>query len=122
MSWSRLCNSTRLLAVAGNRLTAHLDAKKRPDCRLLLVGLLTLLVASPFLADMARPLMLVILLAGVFLAGVLAADADPLHVRRALIIAAVQIATTVISLFLRETDAPYVLAVSLSLLWTAVLI
>ena len=97
-------------------------SKRRRDCRFLLAGLLTLLMAFPFLEDIARPLILILPLTVVFLAGVMVTDAEPVHVRRAIGIAAVQVGLTVVSLVLRETGPTYWIAVAAALAATAALI
>jgi hypothetical protein len=102
------------LAVDGNRA--------RRDCRYLLAGLVAVLVAFPFLEDVARPLILIMPLAGVFVAAVVVADSGRLHVRSALILAALQIGLTAASLFLHEAQFLYIVAVSLALLATVALI
>ena len=102
-------------------------ARARPGesagkCRFLLGGLVALLVAFPFLEDIAGPLLLVILLAGVFLAAVVVADSEPLHLRRAVILAALQVGLTLLSLAQRTAGAPYKIAVSFALAATVTLI
>jgi hypothetical protein len=92
-------------------------------CHILLGCLAALLVAFPFLEDVARPLILIMPIAAVFLAGVAVVDSSPYRLTtRAAIIAAVQIALTVVSLLLREAEAPYLVAVSLGLIATTALI
>jgi hypothetical protein len=85
------CNSTRLLAADGSKLVA------KGNCRFLLGGLVTLLVAFPFPEDVAKPLVLVIPLTRVFAAAVVVADAEPRHIRRAILLAAIQGALTMAS-------------------------
>lgn len=97
-------------------------SKQRSDCRYLLAGLLALLIAFPFLEEIARPLILMMPLAGVFLAGVVVADAEPVHVHRAIGIAAVQVGLTVLSLLLPEIGPSHWLAVAAALAATTVLI
>jgi hypothetical protein len=109
--------------VGGNNEVADSKPRKRlRSCRFLLGSLVALLVAFPFLEDVARPLYLVLPIAGVFLAGVLAVDAGRLYVRRALIIAAIQVGLTVVSLIDREGSTSYWVAVALALVATTVLI
>jgi len=79
-------------------------------------------VAFPFLEDVARPLLLIIPLAGVFVAGVVVADSDRRQKRRAVMIAAIQVGLTIVSLFLRESDTSYWIAVALALVATVALI
>jgi hypothetical protein len=99
-------------------------SKERPSnrCRFLLAGLVALLLAFPFLEDIARPLILIMPLAAVFVAGVVVADGGRAHVRRALLIAAFQIAFAALSLLARGQAPFYVVAVALALLATSVLI
>jgi hypothetical protein len=96
--------------------------RPKRDCRFLLGALITLLVAFPFLEDVAQPLVLIMPLAAVFVAGVVEADPGPLKVRRAVILATLQIGLTAASLFLREAHIPYLVAVTLALVSTAALI
>ena len=101
--------------MAGNR--------ERPaNCRFLLAGLIALLIAFPFLEDIARPLVLMMPIAVVFVAGVVFADGGRAHVRRGLAIASVQVGFTVFSLLARGERALYLVAVSCALLSTVVLI
>lgn len=71
---------------------------------------------------MARPLILVIPLAGVFVAGVASADAGPRQVGRAMMIAATQVVFTLASLLLTESHAAYLMTVTLAFVATVVLI
>jgi hypothetical protein len=81
-----------------------------------------LLVSFPFLEDVARPLILVILVAAVFVAAVIAVDSGRINITRALVIAVSQVALTVVSLVQHETNKIYKVSVTLALLATAVLI
>jgi hypothetical protein len=92
------------------------------DCRFLLAGLVALLIAFPFLEDVARPLILVIPVVAVFLAGVLVADAGRAHVRLGVAIAAIQLGFTVLSLSARGSEMLYLACVACALLSTVVLI
>jgi hypothetical protein len=85
-------------------------------------ALIAILVAFPFLEDVARPLILVMPLTGVFLAAAVVVDAGRVHVRRAVLIAAIQLAVTAVSLLVRESDEIYRVAVALALAVMAVLI
>jgi hypothetical protein len=102
------------LAVDGNR--------PGRNCRFLLGSLIALLVAFPFLEDVAQPLILVMPLAGVFVAGVVVVDPGRWNVRRAVVLAALQIGLTMASLFLHETHLLYLVTVSLAMAVTAALI
>ena len=90
-------------------------ATQSRGCLFLLVSLVALLIGFPFLEDVARPLILVIPLAAVFVASVVVVDSHRRHVRAALVIAVVQVGLTVASLVLRP-------AVILALLAMVVLI
>lgn len=103
--------------MAGSKFFPYRQQALR-SCRFLLVSLVLLLAAFPFLEDVARPLVLILPVSGVFLAGVVVSDAGTASLRRAIVIAAVQVGFTVISLLLRE---PWI-AVALALAATTVLI
>lgn len=96
-------------------------SKSKGNCRFLLASLIALLVAFPFLEDVARPLILIMPIAGVFVAGVLVSDPGPHHVRRAFILVFFQLGLTGASLFLKP-HILYLAAVSLALAATAALI
>jgi hypothetical protein len=98
------------------------NKERPPNCRFLLAGLIALMIAFPFLEDVARPLFLIIPVAGVFLAGVVVADGGRTHVRRGVAVASVQLAFTVLSLVARGAGMLYVAAVACALLSTVVLI
>jgi hypothetical protein len=106
--------------VDGNRKPN--TAERLKSCEVLLYALVALLVAFPFLEEIARPLILVMPLAGVFVAAVFVVDAGRKAVLRALALAAIQIALTVISLIDREESTSYLIAVALALAATAILI
>jgi hypothetical protein len=109
--------------VGGNSPIGNPEPKRRSrSCRFLLGSLVALLVAFPFLEDVARPLVLIIPLAGVFVAGVVVADSDRRHKRRAVMIAVIQVGLTMVSLVLRETGTPYWIAVAFALVATVALI
>jgi ion channel len=80
-----------------------------------------MLMAFPFLEEIARPLVLVIPLAAIFVVGVLVTDSGPSHIRRALVLAAIQVAFTVLSLA-DQGERLYSVAVTCALLATAALI
>jgi len=92
------------------------------NCGFLLGILIALLVAFPFLEDVARPLVLILPVAVVFVAGVAVSDSGRYYLRRALGIAAVQVGLTAGSLLLRQSGAVYSIAVALALTATVVLI
>jgi hypothetical protein len=79
-------------------------------------------LAFPFLEDIARPLVLVMPIAAVFVAGVVVADGGRAHVRWGLLIAAFQLAFAMLSLRARDHRQLYVVAVALALLFTVALI
>jgi len=79
-------------------------------------------VAFPFLEDVARPLILITPLAGVFVAGVVVADSGGRRKRHAVMIAAIQVGLTMVSLVLRESGTSYWITVALALVATVVLI
>jgi hypothetical protein len=91
-------------------------AQRRRSCRFLLTCLIGLLVCFPFLERLALPLILVIPVAGVFVAGVAMAEAGRVQVRRALVLAAIQTGLTLVSLVLVASHTAYLVAVSLALL------
>ena len=98
--------------------------KRQRNCRFLLGALVALLIAFPFLEDVSgpRPLVLIIPVAGVFFAGVMVVDAGKIYVRRALVVAALQVGLTLASLIDRESNTSYWVAVALALAATTVLI
>jgi len=87
-----------------------------------LAGLLALLLAFPFLEDIARPLILIMPIAAVFVIGVVVADGGRTHVRRGFCIAGFQVGFTLLSLLTRSQPALYSVAVALALTSTIVLI
>lgn len=105
-----------------NEIALSRPGKRLRSSRFLLGSLIALLVAFPFLEDVARPLFLVMLIAGVFVAAALAVETEQRYVRRALIIATIQVGLTVASLIDREGNASYPYAVALALLATTALI
>ena len=112
------------MAVGNSRLAAPAIARKaQGNCRFLLGTLMVLLVSFPFLENVAGPLVLVIPIAAVFVAGVAVVDSGRYRLTiRAGLIAAVQISFTVLSLILRAVHGRYLIAVTLGLAATAVLI
>jgi hypothetical protein len=93
--------------VAGNR---------RWTCLSQLISLVVLLFLFPFLENLAKPLFLVMALAGVFVAGVTAAQPGRAQVRCALVLAAVQTALTGTSIVLPEGHGAYLVIVILAML------
>jgi hypothetical protein len=112
------------VVVGSNSLVKTIAARKaQGSCRFLLGALVALLVAFPFLEDAAGPLVLVIPVAAIFVAGVAVVDSGRYrHTIRAGLIAAVQIAFAILSLILRAAHARYWIAVMFGLVATAVLI
>lgn len=110
--------------VGGNSLKADpIAGGARRSCRFLLGSLVALVVAFPFLEELALPLFLVLPIAAVFVAGVAAVDSGRhLHTRRAVLIAAIQVVLTILSYDMREGRTRYFIAVALGLAATAVLI
>jgi hypothetical protein len=96
--------------------------ERPPNCRSLLVGLLALLLAFPFLEDIARPLILIMPIAAVFVIGGVLADGGRAHVRRGFFIAGCQVGFTLLSLLTRSQPTLYSVAVALALTSTIVLI
>jgi hypothetical protein len=96
--------------------------ERPPNCRFLLAGLLVLLLAFPFLEDIARPLILIMPIAAVFVIAVVVADGGAAHVRRGSLIAGFQVGFTLLSLLTRHQPALYPAAVALALMSTIVLI
>ena len=101
-----------------------MDGNKRQkgNCRFLLAVLVGLLVAFPFLKDVASPLVLVLPLAGVFLAGVVVTDSSVSHIRRATFLACIQVGLTLLSIGERGAETSYKFSVVLALLATVLLI
>ena len=91
-------------------------------CRLLLACLVALLIAFPFLEDIAHPLILIMALSCVFVAGVVVSESEPHQIRRAIGIAVIQIGFTATSLLLPQPQIGHWIAVALALAATTVLI
>jgi hypothetical protein len=89
-------------------------AERLHNCQFLLGSLVALLVAFPFLEEVTRPVIFVMSLTGVFVAGVYVVDPGRRRIRLALIIAAIQAALTVVTLNNRESDTLYTISVSLA--------
>jgi hypothetical protein len=109
--------------VAGSRDAQEFRrSRRRPGFRFLLGGLIALLILFPELEQVARPLILVMPIAFVFVVGVMVAEGGRADDRKALLIAAIQLGCTLMSLFVRDLDGPYYLiAVSSALLATVIL-
>ena len=109
---------------AGNRLAAILPSGEPPGrCPYLLGGLTALLASFPFLEDVAGPLILIIPVATIFVACVAVVDSGGYRLtRRAVVIAAVQIFFTVLSLLLRTARTRYLISVTLGLAASVALI
>jgi len=88
----------------------------------LLGGLIALLIAFPFLEDVASPLVLVIPLAAVFVIGVVVTDPERGHVRLALTLVAIQVCLTLLSLVQSRAQAFYTITVALALVAIVALI
>jgi hypothetical protein len=91
-------------------------------CRFLLGILLLLLVLFPFLGEMARPILLIAVVASVLVAGVIVVQAGPVRVRNAVTLAVVQIGVTGVAVSQTVDSFPYRCAVSLALATTTALI
>ncbi len=108
--------------MVGSKTAARFAFVKRPSsCRFLLGGLIALLMAFPFLEEIARPLILVIPLAAIFVIGVMVTDSGAGRVRRAIVIAAIQVVFTIFSLA-DQGRSLYWIGVTCALLATAALI
>ena len=86
--------------MGGSNEAGYSKSRRRPrSCRFLLGILVLLLVAFPYLEDLARPrpLILVVPLAAVFVAGVLVVNAGRTNIRRALVIAAIPVGLGLVS-------------------------
>jgi len=87
-----------------------------------LASLLLLLVLFPVLEEMARPVLFIAVVAGVFLGGVAAVKPGGRHVRTAVILAVIQMALAGIAAALSEDSAGYRVVAGLGLASIAVLI
>jgi hypothetical protein len=87
--------------------------KRLQGCRFLLGSLVALLIIFPFLGDIARPIIRILPVAGVFVAGVVAVDPGRAHVRLAYILAATQVILTASSLIFRGSPVLYLIALIL---------
>jgi len=110
--------------VAGSSAIAAFvpDVRRPHRCGYFLAGLIAFLVTFPFLEDVARPLILSMPIAIVFVAGVMVADAGAMNVRRASVLASIQIGLTVLSLVDREVNTSFHVSVALALVFAVGLI
>jgi hypothetical protein len=91
-------------------------------CRFLLASLILLLMLFPALEEMAKPILLIAVVATVFVAGVIVVNPGRSRVKTALLLAAIQLVLTMVAVALHENSFAYLLTVSLGLAATAVLI
>ena len=115
-----LQSARRRLAIVNRRLAWN--GLTLRGCRFLLAILLVLLVLFPVLEDMARPILLIAVIASVFVAGVVVVHPGRLRVRKAIALAVVQIGLTGLAVSVTENSFAYLCAVGLALATTAVLI
>src|SRR5215472_13116348 len=112
-----------VVTAAGNDQVADPNPPRRSGkCHLLLGGLVALLIGFPFMEDIGRPVIQVMCLTLPFIAGVLVADTDRSNVRRAFVLAAIQVGLAGVSFFIPEKDNGYPILLSVALLATVVLI
>jgi hypothetical protein len=112
-----------VVTVAGNDQVANPNPPRRNGkCHLLLAGLVALLILFPLLEDINRPVIQVMCLTLPFLAGVLVADSARTDVRRAFVLAAIQLGLAGVSFAVPERDNGYPILLSIELLATVVLI
>jgi len=90
--------------------------------RYLLGSLILLLIVFPALTDLARPVLLTSVVAGVFLGGVVVVEPGKHRVRIAVVLAAMQVALTMTLVWLRESSFIYRLNLAIGLSTTAILI
>jgi hypothetical protein len=107
----------------GNKLKAiSVPGKPLGNCRFLLAALVALLISFPFLEEVAGPLVLVIPIAVIFVAGVAVVDSGQHRLTiRAALIAAVQIGLAILSLVLHRWRIPYLIAVTIGVFATLIL-
>ena len=112
-----------VVTVAGNDQVANPNPPRRSGkCHLLLLGLVALLIFFPRLEDINRPVIQVMCLTLPFLAGVLIADSGRADVRRAFVLAAIQLGLAGVSFLVPEKDNGYPILLSIELLATVILI
>src|SRR3954451_22745264 len=91
-------------------------------CRFLLGGLILLLVLFPALEDMARPILLVAVVATVFVIGVIVVHSTRSHVRNAVGLAIIQIGLTVVAVTLQIDSFGYICTITIALATASILI
>jgi hypothetical protein len=96
--------------------------RKHRGCRFLLGILTLLLVLFPILAEMARPILLIAVVASVFVAGVIVVDSGRFSIRIAISLAVIQIVLTGVAVARTVNSYSYVFTVGLALASTTVLI
>jgi len=96
--------------------------RKHGGCRFLLGILTLLLVFFPALEEMARPILLIAVIATVFVAGVIVVDSGRFSVRIAISLAVIQILLTGLAVAQTLNSASYIFTVTLALATTTVLI
>ena len=89
---------------------------RRPlrGCRFLLGSLILLLLGFPILEEMARPILLTGVIAGVFMAGVAAVNPGRSRIRRAVALAVVQLGLTGLAVALTVGSPPYLFTMSVA--------
>jgi hypothetical protein len=92
------------------------------SCRFFLAILILLLLLFPVLEEMARPLLLVAMVASVFVAGVVVVQPGRRRVRSAVALAAIQVMMTAVAVVLPVNSLPYLCTVGVALGTTASLI
>jgi len=95
---------------------------KMRGCRLLLGALIALLAAFPALTDLARPGLLVAVVASVFVVGVVVVRPGRRHVRAVVALAVFQFAFTIVEVLLNQGSTPHVAAIGFGIGITAILI
>jgi len=88
----------------------------------LLCGLVLLLILFPVLEDMARPMLLIPLVALVFVTGVIVVGAPQDRIRKATALAAAQVGLTTVAMLLRSNSFLYTVSAGAVLAVTGVLI
>lgn len=91
-------------------------------CRFLLASLILLLVLVPLLEDRARPILLIAIVAGIFLAGVIGVDPGSRRVRTAAVLAVIQILLVCVAASRDEHSYVYPITVDCVLATTGFLI
>jgi len=97
-------------------------SRRLRGCRFLLASLMVLLVLFPALEDMAKPILLIAIVASVFVAGVVVVNPGRSRVRNAVTLAVIQVVLTGVAVALNENSLAYVFTVGVGLATTAVLI